>query len=129
MCNIDDCDERYSVYYKQVKRARKEHKCCECRRAIAPGEPYQFSKGLYDGTWDTWHMCQHCLIGAEWLVEQCGGYVYASVREEIREHADEYKSVSFALNKFYVGARQRWLKFDRSGLMPVLRPLPPPDYV
>lgn len=42
------------------RRARKQHKCGECRRMIEPGELYQFWVTLYDGNFSTQKMCSHC---------------------------------------------------------------------
>ncbi len=44
------------------RRARKEHRCTECRRTIEPGERYEFWTsvgGDADGI-DTQKMCAHC---------------------------------------------------------------------
>lgn len=42
------------------RRARKQHQCDECFRAIDPGEPYQYWTVAYEGSVDTQRMCQHC---------------------------------------------------------------------
>jgi len=36
-------------YNSETRRARKQHKCCECRRSIAPGDEYTVSSGKYEG--------------------------------------------------------------------------------
>ena len=42
-------------------KARKRHKCCECRKTIQPGEKYQLIEGLWDGDcWDRFKTCAEC---------------------------------------------------------------------
>lgn len=41
-------------------RARVEHKCCECRRAIAVGEQYRRCTGKWDGEINTYHQHIRC---------------------------------------------------------------------
>ena len=36
MCMIDEADE-WMLYSERQRRARKEHRCTECRRTIEPG--------------------------------------------------------------------------------------------
>ena len=49
-----------SVYRETTPKAAKEHKCCECRRAIKPGETYQRIEGCWDGDWITFKTCHPC---------------------------------------------------------------------
>jgi hypothetical protein len=67
-------------------------------------------------------LCQHCQIGADWLREECGGFCQDGVKEEIFEHAQDYRSLS--LYRLSVGADRKWQRFDGAGLMPVPK-LPP----
>ena len=120
MCAIDDA-ERCDVWNEGDKKARKPHVCSECRREIAKGETYRRIDALYDGHWTTSRQCQHCRVGADWLSEECGGYLMDGVCEEIHEHAQEYRSL--ALWRLVAGADRKW-KRARGGLMPVPR-MPP----
>ncbi len=49
-----------SVYRDDQVMARKTHRCCECRRAIRPGERYNRFTGCWDGKWDTFVTCEEC---------------------------------------------------------------------
>lgn len=44
------------------RKARKPHKCCECRKQILPGEKYEHARGKYEG--DMW-TADTCLICRE----------------------------------------------------------------
>lgn len=42
-------------------RARREHRCSDCRRIIRPGETYRRGVGFEGGTlYSEWKDCQHC---------------------------------------------------------------------
>lgn len=55
------CDlEAPAVIDETWRTARKAHTCCECRRAITPGERYQEISGLWDGDWRRYRTCEAC---------------------------------------------------------------------
>ena len=41
-------------------KARKEHKCCECKRIILRGEHYQRVTGVWDHNPGTFKICTEC---------------------------------------------------------------------
>lgn len=41
-------------------RARKPHKCYECRRDIQAGSECERGSGLWEGKFDAWHTCMDC---------------------------------------------------------------------
>ena len=49
-----------AVYSKTCRRARKPHRCYECRGTIAKGESYNSHEGLWDGRWSTYKVCLDC---------------------------------------------------------------------
>jgi len=107
MCMIDDCDP-CDVYSAKVVKARKPHKCSECGRQISPGESYHYAFMVQEGHGDSFHTCQHCFVGAQWLITNCGGFVHYSVLEEIREHASEYPYLSDGLAALADGMTSQW---------------------
>ena len=109
--------ERCDVWEVTQPRARVEHECTECHRQIDRGEPYLRIGALFEGQWDTMRVCQHCQVGADWLTAECGGFCTHGVREDIHEHAQEYRTAG--LWRLVVGAGRKWLRFDGNGLMPV----------
>ena len=49
-----------SISESTMRKARKEHICCECRRVIHPKERYQEIKGCWSGEWATYKTCEPC---------------------------------------------------------------------
>lgn len=43
-----------------TRKARKEHKCCECRKVIEKGEHYEYCSGIWDDP-DSYKTCQSCV--------------------------------------------------------------------
>lgn len=56
-----DYDEPPSLYQRELRTARKEHRCKECRRRIQPGERYERVFGIWGGDPDVYNTCPHCL--------------------------------------------------------------------
>lgn len=123
MCRIDGAD-RSEVLQSAMRKARKEHRCSECRRTIQPGEQYQYDVTLYEGSMDTNKTCAHCMVARAWLLENCGGYIYGEVIEEVQEHGEEYRQLRIPLYRVAAAARRKWQRFG-GGLMPI--PAPPPN--
>jgi len=49
-----------TAYSESKPKARKSHRCCECRGTISPGECYQVFNGCWDGRWDVFKTCEDC---------------------------------------------------------------------
>ena len=43
-----------------MRKARKQHKCCECGGIIEYGEQYQYISGMWDGCFYTFKTCEKC---------------------------------------------------------------------
>jgi len=55
------CEQRGpDVYELKPVKARKSHRCCECQKAIAPGQHYWKAKGLWEGEWSAFSTCPEC---------------------------------------------------------------------
>lgn len=52
--------EMPAAYLHRMSRARKEHKCCECRGIISVGELYHVHSGIWDGTPERYKVCEDC---------------------------------------------------------------------
>lgn len=52
--------ERPDVYGRELIRARKAHRCCECHGTIYPRDLYHRHSGLWDGAWATFKVCEDC---------------------------------------------------------------------
>lgn len=49
-----------ATYMMRVRRARKEHRCCECRGKIPKGESYNYHSGVWDGQGRSFKVCADC---------------------------------------------------------------------
>ena len=45
---------------RKIRKALKEHVCCECKTTIQKGERYEIVKGLWDREWRTLKTCLPC---------------------------------------------------------------------
>lgn len=92
-------------------RARKEHRCGECRRTIKVGETYLRDAGKCDGDVKTLTTCAHCARAQEWLVKQCNGFVYSDVGNDLAEHFAEGYSHPW-MAEMVEGLRRDWALED-----------------
>jgi len=115
VCRIDYSDSP-TFYSEKTRKAKKIHKCGECHREILPGEKYLYCCGTWDNF--TQHkICSHCRVGAEWLNQECGGYIFTEIAEELWEHAQEgYGWLPARLSK---AMDRGWKKFYSNELMPI----------
>ena len=58
--SVLDCDGMAEFYSVTNPKARKDHKCCECRRVIPKGTQYERSSGKYDGDIYSEATCLDC---------------------------------------------------------------------
>jgi hypothetical protein len=73
------------VYSVSVVKARKPHRCCECRQVIQPGIQYERVSMLYDGEWQRYDTCESCMEIRN--VFACGeGWLFTTVWDDIREY-------------------------------------------
>jgi len=57
---LDDCS--IDFFRKEIRRAAKAHKCCECDKQIEKGERYEYASGKCEG--EMWQ-AKTCLVCAE----------------------------------------------------------------
>ena len=82
-----------TLYSERDVRARKQHRCCECRISIKAGETYSRVEGLWDGQFSTYKTCTPCAEFRNWLAQmmpryECGptfGDLYQYATDEWRE--------------------------------------------
>lgn len=43
-----------------LRKARKQHHCCECMSPIMPGEIYEYASGVWVGTGQSFKTCTPC---------------------------------------------------------------------
>lgn len=104
------------LYYKQVRKARKVHKCCECSEEIKPGSEYEHVSGKWDGRMDEFKTCLVCAEIRDTF--GCEGYVHAQLWENIMESMFEEMSIGCLDKLASAAAKQKLLdewnawKFD-----------------
>jgi hypothetical protein len=114
---IDDIDP-CTWLGTETRKARKAHRCDECRREIQAGESYARSTYVMDGDLRVNKACAHCDATRAWLTKHCGGWVTEHLLEELQEHHSEgYREDRLA--RLIVGVRRNWRRFDGAGLMAV----------
>lgn len=67
-----------------IRKARKEHKCCECGDAIKRGDKYEETTGIWDGKPNRYRTCLDCLSVRNAFF--CDGWFYTFVWENLYEH-------------------------------------------
>jgi hypothetical protein len=65
------------AYGCELRKARKPHKCCECRGLISAGENYHYHHGVWDGNADSFKVCADC---EALRVDADQGVIYAEDR-------------------------------------------------
>lgn len=90
MCNVDNADESVTVLSDTRPRARKPHRCDECARTIEPGEAYRRHSFVFEGRVGCSKCCTHCEVARAWLRDECGGWIYGGVLEDIAEHVHDH---------------------------------------
>lgn len=84
------------AYWLGNPRARKEHKCCECRGVIRKGEKYHVIAGLWD-EWGCYKTCSEC--------ETLRDLVCASV-----DHRDDCPAFGELYEHVFESRDTRWVK-------------------
>ena len=56
-----DLDCTVEILSDKTVTAKKEHECCECKRAIKPGETYKNECLKFEGKLERWKTCLDCL--------------------------------------------------------------------
>ena len=120
MCMVEYCDEIFEPLGKTVFKARKPHRCGECRRTIEPGETYERHAGPFDGQFTVHKTCRHCVAVREWLLQVCSGWMYGSVSEDLYEHFRE--GYGLWLGRAVVGMQNHWKGRSGSLMEPMALP-------
>ncbi len=119
MCMIDTNDGFATVVGARYVVARKPHRCLECHRQIDAGERYFRETYIYEGEARRHKTCAHCLAVREWLLGECGGFIYSSVKEDARNHVvDNPGCYDAKLYRAVVGMKWKW-RAKSGRLLPV----------
>lgn len=83
-CSIDCSDfEEPSCHTTTMRKAAKEHLCCECRKPIAKGDIYEEVTGVWDGRPDRFRTCGSCKFIRDTYCSR--GFVYGQLFAQIEE--------------------------------------------
>ena len=66
--------EHPAVYRERVVTARIQHRCCDCRAVIAPGDPYLLCSGVWAGRGAAFKRCIACGEVAEEITAEISHY-------------------------------------------------------
>lgn len=77
-CLFDNPPTFYKV--RQVK-GRKDYTCAECLRDIPKGEPHEYAKGLWEGSFDSFRTCNLCTGMRDEIELSC--YCHGLMMDEI----------------------------------------------
>jgi hypothetical protein len=67
MCDCSDFSAP-AVFKEVTRRARKRHRCGECKGLITPGCHYWESRGLWEDQWSTHKTCGSCYVIAHTIL-------------------------------------------------------------
>lgn len=93
-----DCgDDGYAeLYQSTMRKARKEHRCCECGNAIKPGDIYEYTVIVFEGDFSTKKTCEKCSDLAESLSDLGFCWEEGDLATAYREYLEQYtKSVRY----------------------------------
>lgn len=89
MCSCDS--DQPSVTWESRPKAKKRHKCSECRGWIEPGEVYWRVRGVWDGEAQTFAMCSDCDALLSWCGEDadCFCWSFQCVHQDVVDFVGE----------------------------------------
>lgn len=77
-----------------TRKARKVHKCYECRGTINPGDSYERTAGKWDGEFTEFKTCELCAELRQWarISVPCFCWTYGDLHEHVRSMVEEVRS-------------------------------------
>lgn len=83
---VISCDgDTTDTIHDEIRTARKDHRCCECRRTIAKRERYEDYFGKFDGDLCHYRTCMTCVEVRRFF--SCnGGWMWTTVWQEVRDY-------------------------------------------
>ena len=89
-----DCSCDYTppeFYHRELRRARKEHRCAECDGRILAGEQYEHVRGKWDGYVGTFKTCERCVDIRTWTKNNvpCLCWAHGNGDEDCKQAVEE----------------------------------------
>lgn len=85
------CDgDPAEFYHAEMRKARKPHKCYECRCEIPVGETYEHVRGKWEGDVSTFKTCALCFELRQWALISvpCFCWNFGDLHENVRDMVD-----------------------------------------
>jgi hypothetical protein len=86
------CDYDQPEFWScRTSKARKTHRCCECRSDIRIGECYETTAGKWEGDFSVYKTCQRCAELRQWAIISvpCFCWYYGDLHENVRDMVSE----------------------------------------
>ena len=116
-----DC-EMPSAYGHDIRKARKQHKCCECFGAIPTGEYYHYHHGVWDGRGASFKVCCDCELlrkemdkDSRWDEKTPFGYIGECLLNSIQGSASLICQFVGIKRKRGAEIREHWLRHEVQG--------------
>lgn len=89
MCGCDG--DGPSAFWETTRKARKRHKCSECRGWIEIGEAYAYIRGIWDGEASSFKQCSDCVALIAWALARndCICFNYGQAHGDLIDDAYE----------------------------------------
>lgn len=105
-----------SVFRSHMVRARKPHRCYECRDQISIGQQYERVNGLWEHTWSTYRFCLPCSEIQREFSEN--GRTFGEMWNQLQDFWEEGAHLQACLNRLTTVAakehmRRWWLEWKR----------------
>jgi hypothetical protein len=84
VCIGSDDYERGEFYCAVMRKARKTHRCCECREDIPARGQYEHASGRWDDGIETYKTCASC-VAIRTAFTCNGGFIFTSLWDDMRE--------------------------------------------
>ena len=81
---VGPCDGENDFENIVVRKARKMHKCYECKRIIERGEHYTIDTVCYDGRVTSYKICSDCMSVRDEFF--CEGWIFGELWNDVECH-------------------------------------------
>ena len=86
-CDFDPA----TIYNRELRKARKEHRCTECGQPIRFGQQYENVFGVWEGSAWSFKTCEGCCDLRTWVKNNvpCFCWAHGSMLDDAAETIDE----------------------------------------
>lgn len=84
LSSYDDGDGSAECYDQRIVTAKKLHKCTECGEDIPSGSRYEYTKGLWEGSWSVFKTCLSCREIRDHFA--CDGYLFGQLWSDLADN-------------------------------------------